>query len=323
MIINDINKYQQKIDIKNKIEYINLFKKLFKEKVISEFSLIDMQYPLTSNRKLYLQSNPKSKRLISFDTFNRDEYIYFLSDLTIWLKEKLIDLDLNLGQGIFLNNKKINRDNFQFSSLEEEYFTIEFLVNDQDIYDENFLQKISKKIIDSINDTIDKMKENIFLAKKINLNRIKKSSYKKISKLYLFKKDALEDFIKKYGNSIISEYSNLYVDNREEFNPFKEDENSLIFLLVNKVSKSINSLFKIFIRPDYDTLEKNCQLNDIKIDEKEKIKLIYSKRSINIEINLSNFFVYLFEEFSSCESSNSCEMKEIYNLFKQKGIKVM
>lgn len=323
MIINDINKYQQKINLKDKNKYINLFKNTFKEKLMKEFNLLEIDYPLTSNRKFYLQSNPKAKRLISFDTFNREEYIYFLSDLTIWLKEKMYDFDLEVGNGFILNNKKINRDNFEYSSLEEEYFTIEFLVNEQNIYSEFFLQKVSKDIISIINKTIDNIEKKFFVNKNINWKRIRQSSYNKMSKLYPFKKDAIDDYVKKYGNTIVSNFSMQYIDNREQFNPFKENDNSLVFLVVNKVSKSINSLFKIFIRPDFETLKKNCELNDIKLIESDRLKNIYSRRSINIEINLTNIFVYLFEEFSSCESSNSCEMNKIYELFKQKGIKVM
>ncbi len=323
MILNDINKYQQKMNLKEKIQYINSFKKCLKDKLIKEFSLFEIDYPLTSNRNFYLQSNPKTKRLISFDTFDRDEYVYFLSDLSIWLKEKINDLELEIRQGFIINNKKINRDNFSYSSLEEEYFTIEFLINEQNIHDEYFFEKISKDIIDAINSTILEIGENIFKNKKIEWKRIKKASYKKISKLYPFKKNVIDDYVKKYGNAIVSDYSCEYIDDRERFNPFKEGDNSLIFLIVNKISKSINSMIKIFVRPDFETLKKNCVVNDIKLIDEEKLRMLYSKRSVNIEINLTNILIYLFDEFSSCESSNSCEVNKIYDLFKQKGIKVM
>lgn len=322
MIINDLNKYQQKFKFKDKINYINLFKKKIKNEICNYFSVQEIEVPLLSNRPLYLQSKPKEKRLITFDSYERKGYISFLDDNSIWVKEKLDELEIEIGSGLLSYYKKVNRDFFKFTSIESEMISIELMISDQNANDDFFYDKLINKIIHCINKSIESLGNSFLNKKKMDIKRIKKSSFNRLSKLYLSKKNAIDEFIKKYSEVLIDNISEKYIDEREIFNPFKETNNTKSLYIVNKISKTIACLFNIYTRPDYEVLKNNCEINKIEILDEKKIKKIYSKRSLCIEINFSNLLMYLFNEFSSCESSNTCEEKEIYKFFEQKEIKV-
>ncbi len=325
MKINDINKYHQKIDLKTKVRIINGFINSLDKNLCLGLDLIRLDYPLVFNDDSIFVSKAANQRIICFDSYNSDNLFLLGGDLSIWLKNKINDLDFKQNQGILLFNKKINRDINNYCSIESNYVTIEYVVSEQEILDKKFFDNLLFKIIDIVKKSFDEVDKSI-TSKNLffKTSFIKIVEFESIKKLFLRKRDIVDSFVPKYETVFIKGISELYIDNHNLFNPFREEWTSTKeFFFLNKTNKTINSIMKFFIRPSYDNLEKQCELSKFELKNKDFFKKIYEKRTINIEINLTNLFSCVFKEYNNCESSNSCELEEIYRIYNNKKIKVM
>lgn len=325
MKINDINKYHQKIGLKEKTIIINKFLNNLDHKLCEQFNLIKLDYPLVFNEDSIFLSKASNERVICFDSYTKENLFFLGGDLSVWLKNKIYDLDCKQNQGVIVFNKKINRDSNSYCSLESNYITIEYVVSEQEILDSKFFDNLLFKIIELIKTSFDEVNPNITKNNMLfKENYIKVAEFHKIRKLFLRKQDIIENFVSKYETVFIKGISELYIDDHNLFNPFREEgESTKEFFFLNKVNKTINSILKIFIRPSYDNLEKQCSLSKLELKNKEFFKRVYEKRTINIEINLNNLYSCAFKEYNNCESSNSCESDEIYRIYNNKKIKVM
>lgn len=326
MKINDINKYHQKIELKEKINLINKFNTIIESKLVDKFNLLKIDYPIAFNENSIFVSKAKNERILTFDSFNRDKLFYYYTDLSIWLKNKLTELNINNNEGLLVFNKKINRDNNVYESLTSNYLTIELRINEQDKNEEKFYEDLFFKILKIIRSSFEEVldKKTLSDCQIFNKNRIKIANFKEVNKKFLSKKDILENYIPKYESVLMNEASLSYIDNHNIFNPFREEDTTTIkFYYLNKINKDICTICSIYTRPDYDTLVKQCELSNFDVSKIEQYKDIYSKRSVCFELNLSNLYSCVFKEFSNCESTNSCESEELYNMYKKKNIKVM
>ena len=325
MIKNEINRYQQDVKLKDKLKIINEFKINLENELIKKYNLFKIDVPLISEKESIFISRSKNQRLISFDSFNRDSFFYFNDDFTVWLKNKIVDLEISIREGLIYSYKKINRDINNFSPLESSHLAFEYILSYENARNESFIKDIFLDLMNLIKDIfksldISILKNNSFF----DYNRIQFKNYSNLKNKYLSKKNLIENACIKYQSTYIKGISELYIDDHKIFNPYREDEYTTTeFLYLNKTNKKICSIVKIYIRPIYEKLIEQLQWSKIDITDDEFLKKIYSNSSINVDINLSNLYSCVFKEYSNSESTNSCETKEILEVLKAKKIKVM
>ena len=325
MVKNEINRYQQDVKLKDKLKLINNFKINLENELIKKYNLFKIDVPLISEKDSIFISRSKNQRLISFDSFNRDSFFYFNDDFTVWLKNKIVDLEISIKEGLIYSYRKINRDIDNFSSLESNHLAFEYVLSYENTRNESFIKNTFLEIMNLIKDIFKSLdisitKNNSFFE----YSRIQFKNYSNLKNKYLSKKNLIENVCIKYQSTYIKGISELYIDDHRIFNPYREDEYSTVeFLYLNKTNKKICSIIKIYIRPIYEKLIEQLQWSKIDLIDEDFFKKIYSNSSINIDINLSNLFSCVFKEYSNSESTNSCETKEVLEALKAKKIKVM
>lgn len=326
-----MHSYRSLHKLKNKIKYINNFKKNIIALIESDFlgTYIDNPY-LHKDTSKYIFTG--TKRKITFDSSDLDGYLQFFNDNMFWMSEKLNQLEIEPNNSLYSLKKFFIRDNNVFDNqpIESEHILVELVVREED-YNKEFIISLSKKlnlifskIINNLSDDFLSI-ENKRVFSDCSLTLL--SFLRKRYPLHKFDDILSSIFTSNQSFILLSDEVNKKINTiKFDFDPIQNNlSNTLYFFSYNKFSISNSLIYKISQRPTSKIIINQMEILDFDFNDK-KILDNYQKNNIQsylIDINLSTLFSTLFSEFSLSESSHSPGYDELEKQYMKSKIIIL